>query len=79
MADSVFVDASRCLKASPLNSDNGTIQLRLTVLSIFKKFNSLQCLKAHLFIQMNVRKLRGEKASEKRREIYELRSLKVSL
>jgi hypothetical protein len=33
----VFENANRCLKASDLNSDNGTIQLRLTVLSIFKK------------------------------------------
>jgi hypothetical protein len=36
-ANSVFEHTSRCLKASPLNIDNGTIQLRLTVLSIFKK------------------------------------------
>jgi hypothetical protein len=36
-ANSVFENANRCLKASFLNSDNGTIQLWLTVLSIFKK------------------------------------------
>jgi hypothetical protein len=36
-AVSVFENARRYLKASPLNSDNGTIQLRLTVLSIFRK------------------------------------------